>query len=108
MGEASPNWKRTVPRGQSWGGCRVCKHVRPGMTCAAYPDRISLAIASGEVDHLVVRPGQVGETVFELVENPTGLALRFLRNAAARGEPWAIEALAKAEAAGTAPQQKGS
>jgi hypothetical protein len=77
------------------------------MTCAAYSDRIPLAIASGEVDHLVVRPGQVGETVFELVENPTGLALRFLRNAADRGEQWAIEALAKAEATGTAAQQKG-
>jgi hypothetical protein len=34
------------------------------MSCAAYPDRIPLAIASGEVDHLVVRPGQVGDTVF--------------------------------------------
>jgi len=35
------------------------------MTCAAYPLRIPIVIASGEMDHLVVRPGQVGDTVFE-------------------------------------------
>lgn len=34
------------------------------MSCIAFPDRIPIAIASGEVDHLVVRPGQVGDTVF--------------------------------------------
>ena len=68
------------------------------MTCAAYPERIPISIASGEVDHLVVRPGQVGDIVFELTDNPTGLALKFLRHAATRGVPWAIEALAKHEA----------
>jgi hypothetical protein len=31
----------------------------------AYPTQIPIPIASGEVDHLVVRPGQVGDTVFE-------------------------------------------
>jgi hypothetical protein len=35
------------------------------MSCAAYPTRIPIIIASGDVDHLVVRPGQVGDTVFE-------------------------------------------
>jgi hypothetical protein len=35
------------------------------MSCAAYSQRIPLVIASGEVDHLVMRPGQVGDTVFE-------------------------------------------
>ena len=40
-------------------------HFRKDITCIAYPDRIPIMIASGEVDHLVVRPGQVGETVFE-------------------------------------------
>ena len=35
------------------------------MTCPAYPDRIPLVIVAGEIDHLVVRPGQVGDTVFE-------------------------------------------
>jgi hypothetical protein len=34
------------------------------MSCVAFPDRIPIVIASGEVDHLVVRPGQVGDTVF--------------------------------------------
>ena len=79
-----------------------------GMTCAAYPDGIPITIASGEVDHLVVRPGQVGDTIFEVVENPTGLAQRFLANAASRGEKWALEALAKAEAAGPAAWQEGT
>jgi hypothetical protein len=32
--------------------------------CAAYPDGIPFAIASGQVDHLVPRPGQVGDIVF--------------------------------------------
>lgn len=30
----------------------------------AYPDGIPFPIASGQVDHLVPRPGQVGDTVF--------------------------------------------
>ncbi len=98
MGSPEPNWQRSVPRDERWGGCRLCKHFRPDFTCAAYPDRIPIIIASGEVDHLVVRPYQVGNTVFELNENPTGLALRFLRHAAAQGVPWAVEALAKHEA----------
>jgi hypothetical protein len=34
------------------------------MSCVAFPDRIPIVIASGEVDHLVVRPGQIGDTVF--------------------------------------------
>jgi hypothetical protein len=61
----------------------------------AFPDRIPLAIFAGEVDHLVVRPGQVGDTVFELAEHPSDLALRRMRAAAARGEAWAVAALAK-------------
>jgi hypothetical protein len=35
------------------------------MTCVAFPHRIPIQIVSGEIDHLVVRPGQVGDTVFE-------------------------------------------
>jgi hypothetical protein len=30
----------------------------------AFPHRIPVQIVSGEIDHLVVRPGQVGDTVF--------------------------------------------
>ena len=94
MAERQPGWERSIPPDQSWGGCRACKHLRPGTRCAAFPDRIPLAVFSGEVDHLVVRPGQVGNTVFELAEQPSGLALRRIRGAAARGDAWAIEALA--------------
>jgi hypothetical protein len=60
-----PDWKRSVPRDQSWGGCRKCAHFRNDGTCVAFPERIPIQIASGEIDHLVVRPGQVGDTVFE-------------------------------------------
>ena len=86
-------WERSIPQERSWGGCRACTHLRPGSTCAAFPVRIPLAIFSGEVDHLVVRPGQVGDTVFEVAERPAGLALRRLRRAAARGEAWAVDRL---------------
>lgn len=65
MSSNMPNWERTVPRGQSWGSCADCVHLGPQMTCPAFPDRIPLAIVSGEVDHLAVRPWQVGTTVFE-------------------------------------------
>lgn len=64
------NWERTIPEGQRWGGCRACRHFRADLTCAAYPDRIPLPIFSGEVDHLVPRPGQVGEVVFAVRERP--------------------------------------
>jgi hypothetical protein len=91
------NWERTVPRDTSWGSCRVCEHFRPDMTCAAYPERIPIIIASGEVDHLVVRPGQIGDYVFVVTKHPTGLALRFLRHAAQQGVTWAIDALPTSE-----------
>jgi hypothetical protein len=57
------NWKRSE-RFDEWPGCRFCAHWRAGK-CAAYPDRIPLIIISGEVDHMVKRPEQVGDTVFE-------------------------------------------
>ena len=53
-----------------WPGCRLCSHWRGGR-CAAYPERIPLAIIAGQVDHMVVRPGQVGDTVFELMDLDT-------------------------------------
>ena len=59
------DWNRSIPRSELWGGCRACVHFRKDTTCAAYPDGIPIVIASGDVDHLVVRPGQVGDTVFE-------------------------------------------
>jgi hypothetical protein len=95
-----PNLEPSIPPGQPWGGCRLCRHFRPDITCDAFPERIPLRILSAELDHLVVRPGQVGSTVFEVVQNPSGLARRLLEGAAKRGEPWAIEAVANAERAG--------
>src|SRR5215207_9567992 len=93
-----PSWKPSDLSGRVWGGCRLCRHFRPDFTCVAYPQRIPIIIASSEVDHLVVRPGQVGDTVFELNEQPTGLALRFLQHAASQGVPWAIDALTTVQA----------
>ena len=46
------------------GGCGRCQHLRRDMSCIAFPDRIPIVIASGKINHLVVRPGQVGDTVF--------------------------------------------
>ena len=60
------NWEPT-PGVEQWPGCFGCAHRRSGRRfyCIAYPDGIPFPIASGEVDHLVPRPGQVGETIFE-------------------------------------------
>ncbi len=62
------DWARSIPPDQRWGGCRWCIHFRPDMTCSAFPERIPIQIASGEVDHLVVRPGQVGTIVFQAID----------------------------------------
>jgi hypothetical protein len=51
-------------RFSEWQGCLGCAHYRYNK-CDAYPERIPLPILSGEVDHMVPRPGQVGEIVFE-------------------------------------------
>lgn len=64
------DWERSIPRDRRWGGCRSCRHFGPDMTRAAFPARIPLAIASGEVDHLVVRPGHVGTIVYEPARRP--------------------------------------
>ena len=47
-----------------WQGCLGCARYRHGR-CDAYPDGIPLNILSGEVDHMVVRPHQVDEILFE-------------------------------------------
>lgn len=57
------NWERSE-RFDEWQGCLGCAHYRRGK-CIAYPVRIPLDILSGQVDHMVKRPGQVGDTVFE-------------------------------------------
>src|SRR5438067_9859956 len=92
------NWERSVPQGTSWGNCRVCRHFRPDRTCSAYPEPIPSIIASGEVDHLSIRLGQLGGDAFEPATRPSSLALRTLRHAAEQGAPWAVAAFARAEA----------
>ena len=57
------NWEPSKRFGE-WQGCIGCAHYRHGK-CAAYPAGIPLLILSGEVDHMVKRPGQVNDTVFE-------------------------------------------
>ena len=57
------NWERSEHY-EEWGGCLGCAHYLRGR-CVAYPNSIPLPIVSGEVDHMVPRPGQVGETVYE-------------------------------------------
>jgi hypothetical protein len=57
------NWEPSG-RFDEWQGCLGCIHYRRGR-CAAYPGGIPLPIASGEVDHMVERPGQVGDLIFE-------------------------------------------
>jgi len=60
------NWEPSA-RFDEWGGCRACAHWRVGR-CVAFPKGIPLMIVGGEVDHMVPRPGQVGDTVFTPVD----------------------------------------
>jgi hypothetical protein len=57
------NWEPSE-QFDEWQGCIGCGHYRRAR-CIAYPNAIPLIILSGEVDHMVPRPGQVGEMVFE-------------------------------------------
>lgn len=52
----------------AFGGCRLCLHYQGGGCCTAFPTRIPLPIFAGDIDHMVVRPGQVGDTVFEPID----------------------------------------
>ena len=95
MSDRASGWERSIPEDQSWGGCRACRHILPGERCAAYPAGIPTVILDGRVDHLAVRPGQVGDTVFELARRPTSLAQIRIRAGIRQGEPWALGALEK-------------
>jgi hypothetical protein len=57
------NWDPSE-RFDEFGSCRACVHFTP-VRCPAYPRGIPPLILSGEVDHMVPRPGQQGDTVFE-------------------------------------------
>jgi hypothetical protein len=52
-------------RADEFGGCRFCVHYERGGRCVAFPRRIPLPIFASDIDHMVPRPGQVGDTVFE-------------------------------------------
>lgn len=52
---------RTPPA--DYPGCLGCGYYRGGR-CDAFPERIPLAVLSGELAHLDVLPGQVGMMVF--------------------------------------------
>ncbi len=59
----TPDWKPSE-RFDEWKGCFGCAHWRY-QNCIAYPKAIPFMIVSGQTDHMVPRPGQVGDTVFE-------------------------------------------
>lgn len=67
------NWEPSA-RFEEWPGCFECALYRYGR-CAAYPKAIPLAILSGQVDHMVPRPGQVAELVYEPMDIGAFLAM---------------------------------
>jgi hypothetical protein len=52
----------------TFGGCRFCTHYQGGGRCTAFPKRIPLPIFAGDIDHMIVRPGQTGGDVFEALD----------------------------------------
>ena len=61
------NWEPS-PQSDAFGGCRLCLHYQGGGRCTAFPTRIPLPIFAGDIDHMVVRPSQVGDEVFEPID----------------------------------------
>lgn len=93
------DWERSEGF-EEWPGCRGCAHYNR-MRCVAYPERIPLIIASGEVDHLVPRPGQAGATVFEPLDLQHWLKTRERRVLARTPEPAAFGTRRRKEAGRT-------
>jgi hypothetical protein len=58
------DWNRSS-KSKDFGGCRACVHLTRESDCIAFPDGIPMPIVSAEVDHMVKRPGQAGDTLFE-------------------------------------------
>jgi len=52
------DWEPSA-RNEEWPGCRHCAHFRK-THCDAYPDRIPILFLSGEIDHMIPRPGDHG------------------------------------------------
>jgi hypothetical protein len=46
----------------------MCVHYQGQGRCTAFPTRIPLPIFAGDVDHMIVRPGQTGDDVVELMD----------------------------------------
>lgn len=68
------SWERSIPPDEPWPGCRRCMFFQRDVSCIAFPQRIPIMIASGDIDHLVMRPGQIGTTVFTPQEDaPDGI-----------------------------------
>jgi hypothetical protein len=67
-----------------WQGCLGCAHYRHGR-CAAYPRGIPIQLISGQVDHMVPRPGQVEGILFEPMDWDVFRATR--QRVPAREEP---------------------
>jgi hypothetical protein len=55
-------------RAEEFGGCRLCLHYLGQGRCSAFPTRIPLPIFAGDIDHMVVRPGQIGDATFEEID----------------------------------------
>jgi hypothetical protein len=53
MGEDAPMTK-TIPH------CLWCKHLKPGLNCDAFPERIPDAIIDGLDSHVAAYPGDHG------------------------------------------------
>ena len=61
------SWEPSA-QADTFGGCRFCLHYQGGGRCTAFPSRIPLPIFAGDIDHMVVRPSQVGDDVFEALD----------------------------------------
>lgn len=70
------SWQKSPDFETKWLGCAHCEHQLGGATCKAYPAAIPLLIYSGDVDHLMSRPGQIGDWVFEPLHASTNKEVR--------------------------------
>lgn len=64
--KAIDGWEPS-PDAKDFRGCNTCILLLETGGCRAYPTGMPIAIASGEVDHMQVRPGQVGNFIYESV-----------------------------------------
>ena len=68
MTEWGPDDWKPSHRAAEFPGCFKCRHLdRKRMLCAAFGGPVPLPIASGQVDHMIPRPGDHGIT-FEPIE----------------------------------------